>query len=71
MSGVATASEVIVLQEFANRLQKFFPAEAAGGIQFHKSVKSPIPEARSMPTGGISAALAVSYLAMPKVLYPL
>jgi len=65
--GAATASEMIVLLEIGYRLQKFFPAEAAGGIEFLKSVESPIPEVRFMPTGGISEALAVSYLALPNV----
>jgi 2-keto-3-deoxy-6-phosphogluconate aldolase len=41
---------------------KFFPAEAAGGANYLKSVSSPIPAARFCPTGGISTTTAASYL---------
>jgi len=65
--GAVTPSEVIALLERGYQLQKFFPAEAAGGIPFLKSIASPIPEASFMPTGGISAKLAESYLGLPNV----
>jgi 2-dehydro-3-deoxyphosphogluconate aldolase/(4S)-4-hydroxy-2-oxoglutarate aldolase len=65
--GAATASEMIVLLERGYHLQKFFPAGASGGINFLKSVSSPIPEVRFMPTGGISADNAADYLALPNV----
>ena len=65
--GAVTPSEVIALLERGYRLQKFFPAEAAGGIPFLKSIASPVPEASFMPTGGISAELAIAYLALPNV----
>ena len=41
---------------------KIFPAEAAGGANYLKSVSSPIPAARFCPTGGISTTNAASYL---------
>ncbi len=65
--GAATASEMIVLLERGYRLQKFFPAGASGGIDFLKSVSTPIPEVKFMPTGGISANNAADYLALPNV----
>ena len=65
--GAATASESIALLEHGYRLQKFFPAEAAGGIALLKSLAAPIAEARFMPTGGIDAQLARDYLALPNV----
>ena len=46
---------------------KFFPAEASGGAAFLKSISSPVPAARFCPTGGITAATAASYLALPNV----
>jgi 2-dehydro-3-deoxyphosphogluconate aldolase / (4S)-4-hydroxy-2-oxoglutarate aldolase len=46
---------------------KFFPAEAAGGANYLKSVSSPIPAARFCPTGGISTTNAASYLTLPNV----
>jgi 2-dehydro-3-deoxyphosphogluconate aldolase/(4S)-4-hydroxy-2-oxoglutarate aldolase len=65
--GAATASEMIVLLERGYRLQKFFPAGASGGIDFLKSVSSPIPEVKFMPTGGISTSNAADYLALSNV----
>ena len=65
--GAATASEMIVLLERGYYLQKLFPAGASGGINFLKSVSSPIPEVRFMPTGGISADNVADYLALPNV----
>jgi len=65
--GAATASEVLRLLESGYTLQKFFPAEAAGGLSFLKSVAGPVPEARFMPTGGIGVELAADYLALPNV----
>jgi len=66
--GAITPSEVLGLLERGYTLQKFFPAEAAGGIPFLKSLSSPIPEAAFMPTGGIGPGLARDYLALPNVL---
>ena len=34
---------------------KFFPAEAAGGANYLKSIASPLPQFRICPTGGVSA----------------
>ena len=65
--GAITPSESLVLLEQGYRLQKFFPAEAAGGIAMLKSLAAPIPEARFMPTGGIDAARAPDYLALDNV----
>ena len=66
--GAITPSEVLGLLERGYTLQKFFPAEVAGGIPFLKSIASPIPEATFMPTGGIGPDLARDYLALPNVL---
>ena len=65
--GATTPSEMLTLVERGYRLQKFFPAEASGGIRLLKSVATPIPEAKFMPTGGITAELAKDYLALPNV----
>lgn len=65
--GAATASEVMRLLERGYVLQKFFPAEGAGGTAMLKALGAPIPEARFFPTGGISEALAPDYLALPNV----
>jgi len=43
------------------------PAEASGGAAFLQSVASPVPAVRFCPTGGIIAASAPAYLALPNV----
>ncbi|WP_326808650.1 MULTISPECIES: bifunctional 4-hydroxy-2-oxoglutarate aldolase/2-dehydro-3-deoxy-phosphogluconate aldolase [unclassified Streptomyces] len=67
LPGVSTVSEVVALLERGVTEMKFFPAEAAGGIPYLKSLASPLPQARFCPTGGISAANAPVYLALPNV----
>jgi 2-dehydro-3-deoxyphosphogluconate aldolase/(4S)-4-hydroxy-2-oxoglutarate aldolase len=67
LPGAATASEVMALAERGLRELKFFPAEAAGGVAYLKSLTGPIPEVRFCPTGGIRPATAPEYLALPNV----
>lgn len=67
LPGTATVSEVLAALEAGITELKFFPAEAAGGTDFLKSVAGPVPTARFCPTGGITAASAPSYLALPNV----
>lgn len=65
--GAMTPSETLKLLDDGYTLQKFFPAELAGGIALLKAVGAPIPEVSFMPTGGISPANAGDYLALPNV----
>ncbi|MGW1559142.1 bifunctional 4-hydroxy-2-oxoglutarate aldolase/2-dehydro-3-deoxy-phosphogluconate aldolase [Streptomyces sp. NPDC002144] len=67
LPGVSTASEVVGLLERGVREMKFFPAEAAGGTAYLKSLAGPLPQARFCPTGGIGAGNASDYLALPNV----
>ena len=67
LPGAATVSEVLRLLELGYAEMKFFPAEASGGADFLKSIGAPVPQARFCPTGGITAATAASYLALPNV----
>ncbi|MGP3990414.1 bifunctional 4-hydroxy-2-oxoglutarate aldolase/2-dehydro-3-deoxy-phosphogluconate aldolase [Streptomyces sp. 3N207] len=67
LPGVSTASEVVALLERGIAEMKFFPAEAAGGTGYLKSLASPLPQARFCPTGGVTAANAATYLALPNV----
>ncbi|UQA95799.1 bifunctional 4-hydroxy-2-oxoglutarate aldolase/2-dehydro-3-deoxy-phosphogluconate aldolase [Streptomyces halobius] len=67
LPGVSTASEVVTLLDEGLTEMKFFPAEAAGGAAYLKSLASPLPRARFCPTGGIGPASAPSYLALPNV----
>ncbi|MGA5164750.1 MULTISPECIES: bifunctional 4-hydroxy-2-oxoglutarate aldolase/2-dehydro-3-deoxy-phosphogluconate aldolase [Streptomyces] len=67
LPGVSTASEVVALLERGVRDMKFFPAQAAGGTAYLRSLAGPLPQARFCPTGGISAASAPDYLRLPNV----
>ncbi len=67
LPGTATVSEVIAVLELGLREMKFFPAEAAGGAAYLKSIASPVPAARFCPTGGITATSAPAYLDLPNV----
>ncbi|GAA4686173.1 bifunctional 4-hydroxy-2-oxoglutarate aldolase/2-dehydro-3-deoxy-phosphogluconate aldolase [Nocardioides nanhaiensis] len=67
LPGTATVSEVLAVLEAGVTEMKFFPAEASGGAPYLKSLASPVPTARFCPTGGITAASAPAYLALPNV----
>ncbi len=67
LPGVATASEVMQARAHGFLVQKFFPAEAAGGTAVLKSWHGPFPDVTFCPTGGINAANAADYLALPNV----
>ncbi len=65
--GVATPSEVMAAVELGIDLLKLFPAEALGGVAMVQALAGPFPEVRWVPTGGIGAANAADYLALPTV----
>lgn len=67
LPGAATPTEVLHLLESGFRLQKFFPAEPAGGIPMLKAIGAPIKDVRFCPTGGIGIANAPDYLALGNV----
>ncbi|WP_330304197.1 MULTISPECIES: bifunctional 4-hydroxy-2-oxoglutarate aldolase/2-dehydro-3-deoxy-phosphogluconate aldolase [unclassified Streptomyces] len=67
LPGVSTTSEVVTLLERGVREMKFFPAQAAGGTAYLKSLAGPLPLARFCPTGGIGPGSAPEYLALPNV----
>ena len=68
LPGAATASEIMALLERGYIVQKFFPAEQAGGAAYLKSIGSPIPQVSFCPTGGISLKLAPDYLSLKNIL---
>ncbi len=65
--GAITPSEMLSLFGHGYQLQKFFPAELAGGHAFLKAVGAPLPEVRFMPTGGITPGNAGAYLSLSNV----
>jgi len=66
--GVATASDVMAAKLAGYSVLKFFPAEAMGGVATLKGFAGPFGDIRFCPTGGIDAAKAPSYRALPNVL---
>jgi 2-dehydro-3-deoxyphosphogluconate aldolase/(4S)-4-hydroxy-2-oxoglutarate aldolase len=67
LPGVSTVSEAMRAAERGCTVLKFFPAEAAGGAPYLKSVYGPLPGLRFCPTGGITVDSAAKYLALPNV----
>lgn len=67
LPGASSASEAMALLERGYTVQKFFPAEAAGGVKFLGSLASPLPQITFCPTGGINLAKAPDYLALPNI----
>jgi 2-dehydro-3-deoxyphosphogluconate aldolase/(4S)-4-hydroxy-2-oxoglutarate aldolase len=68
LPGSASASEALALFERGYRLQKFFPAEPAGGVDYLRALRGPLPAIRFCPTGGVSPTNAAAYLALPNVI---
>lgn len=68
LPAVATASELMRGLEHGYRRFKFFPAESAGGVGALRAFAGPFAQARFCPTGGIDAASAPRYLALPNVI---
>lgn len=67
LPGVQTVSEAMGLAEQGYRILKFFPAGAAGGLDWLKAVGAPLAGLRFCPTGGIGADSAPAYLALHNV----
>ena len=68
LPGAATASEMMALLERGHMVQKFFPAEQAGGIAALNALGAPLPQVGFCPTGGVTPASAPAYLALGNVL---
>jgi len=68
LPGVATASELMQVSEVGFKEVKFFPAEAAGGIDMLESWAGPLPDILVCPTGGISPSNYQRYLSVSNVM---
>ncbi len=68
LPGAVTPSEVMGLLDRGIRVQKFFPAQAAGGIAMLKSLGGPFQDVVFCPTGGVTPQNAKDYLALPNVI---
>ena len=67
--GVCTPSEIEQAFELGCKFLKFFPAEAAGGVNMLKSLIAPYKHlgVRFMPTGGVSTSNVENYLSIKEV----
>jgi 2-dehydro-3-deoxyphosphogluconate aldolase/(4S)-4-hydroxy-2-oxoglutarate aldolase len=66
--GCANPSDIEQALEFNLEVVKFFPAEAAGGLEYIKAISAPYPQLKFMPSGGINAHNIAQYIAFDKVL---
>ena len=67
LPGVMTPSDVIAARAAGFFALKLFPARQAGGIGMLKALSGPFPDVTFCPTGGVTAANAPAYLALPNV----
>lgn len=67
LPGVISPGEAMRLMEKGLTEMKFFPAEAAGGVNMLKSIGGPLPQITFCPTGGVNPANASAYLALKNV----
>lgn len=67
LPGAITPSELMGALEEGYQYLKFFPAKAAGGIDFVKSLASPFASIKFCPTGGITAQDAADWLKLSNV----
>ena len=67
LPGVATAADIMRGLDLGLDRFKFFPAVASGGIPALKALSAPFGGVRFCPTGGITAATAADWLAVPSV----
>ncbi|MEO6972319.1 MAG: bifunctional 4-hydroxy-2-oxoglutarate aldolase/2-dehydro-3-deoxy-phosphogluconate aldolase [Rhodoferax sp.] len=67
LPGVMTPSDVIAASAAGFTELKLFPAQQAGGVGMLKALGGPFPDLTFCPTGGISAATARDFLALPNV----
>ena len=67
LPGVMTPSDVIAARAAGFTEMKLFPAHQAGGVGMLKALGGPFGDVTFCPTGGVSAATAPDFLALPNV----
>lgn len=68
LPGIATSADIMRARDGGYSAVKFFPALQAGGIPMLKALGGPFVDTVFCPTGGVSAATAPDFLALPNVL---
>lgn len=66
--GISTVGEAVAMLERGYDTVKFFPAEAAGGVNTLKAIGGPLPQLSFMPTGGIGRTDVRRYLDLGSVI---
>ena len=67
LPGVMTPSEVMAAKAAGYTQLKLFPAQQAGGVAMLNALGGPFPDIVFCPTGGVTAATAPDFLALPNV----
>jgi 2-dehydro-3-deoxyphosphogluconate aldolase/(4S)-4-hydroxy-2-oxoglutarate aldolase len=68
LPGIANSSDIMNLIKLGYKSFKFFPAEAAGGINYIKSLNGPFPDIMFCPTGGVNQENATEWLKQKNVI---
>lgn len=66
--GIMTPTDINAALSRGLTVLKFFPAEAAGGIDTLKAISAPYGKVKFIPTGGINPKNLCAYLSLPAVL---
>lgn len=66
--GCSSPTDIETALELGLDVVKFFPAEAAGGLEMIKAMAAPYGSVKFIPTGGINESNILSYLKFDKVL---
>jgi len=61
--GALTPTEILTAWRAGASAVKVFPANAAGGATYIKSLKAPFPQIELLPTGGVSLKTAADFIA--------
>ena len=67
LPGVMTPSDVIAARASGFAELKLFPAQQSAGLGMLKAMGGPFPDVTFCPTGGVTAATAPDFLALPNV----
>ena len=68
LPGVSNSSDIMTLLDLGYKSFKFFPAQAAGGLNYLKSLSGPFPNIVFCPTGGINEENAIQWLNQKNVI---
>ena len=67
LPGCVTPTEIISALSYGIEIIKFFPCTNYGGLATIKALSAPFPTVKFLPTGGISEANVLEYLAFDKI----